>query len=178
MFRAARHVQDRLCQHEPGWGFCAAACDSWAPATAIINSLFAANIATVVSSGNNGFNGSISAPACISKAVAVGSTTKTDGISSFLQPCQLVDLMAPGENITAAYPGDLYKPVSGTSMAAPHVAGAFAILKQAKPTATVTEIQTALACTGKKLTRAGITKPRIDVLAALNVIRSPATGCN
>lgn len=63
-------------------------------------------------------------------------------------------------------------------MATPHVAGAFAILKQAKPSATINELQTALSCTGKPIKRAGISKPRIDVLSALNVVRSPATGCN
>ncbi len=35
----------------------------------------------------------------------------------------------------------------------------------------------ALACTGRPVGRAGVVKPRIDVLGALNVLRSPATGC-
>ena len=40
------------------------------------------------------------------------------------------------------------------------------------------EIQDALACTGISLSRGGITKRRINVLAALNVLRSPAPGCS
>lgn len=161
-----------------GGGSYTAACDSQDPArSAIINTLHAAKIATVISSGNNGFTGSIGSPACIAKAIAVGSTTKTDGVSSFSNHGRLVDLMAPGDRINAAYPGGSFATLSGTSMAAPHVAGAIAILKQGKPAAGVKEIQDALSCTGKTVTRAGVAKPRIDVLAALNVVRSPATGC-
>ena len=67
--------------------------------------------------------------------------------------------------------------LSGTSMATPHVAGAWAILMQAKPTATVPEVLQALACTGKATARGGVSKPRIDVLKAVSVLRSPAPGC-
>lgn len=153
------------------------ACDGKQPAVkAIIDNLRSARIATVVASGNGYDDGAISAPACISTAVAVGSTTKKNKVSDFSNHSKLVDLMAPGTDIYAAVPGG-YQWMSGTSMAAPHVAGAWAILKQAKPTASVSEIQAALACTGVKVSRAGVTKRRIDVLAALNVLRSPATGC-
>lgn len=153
------------------------ACDAVSPAmTSIINKLKTAKIATVIAAGNNGLDGSVTFPGCISAAVTVGATTKSDVITNFTNYATMVDLMAPGQDIRAAVPGG-YATFSGTSMATPHVAGAFAILKQAKPTATVTEVQNALSCTGKKITWAGITRSRIDVLAALNVIRSPATGC-
>ena len=143
---------------------------------AIIDRLRNAGIATAIASGNDYANGSVSWPGCISSAVTVGSTTKTDRVSAFSNHAFMVDLLAPGSDIQAAVPGG-YAFLSGTSMATPHVAGAWAILKQAKPTASVAEIQTALACTGKPIARAGITKPRIDVLPALNVLRSPANGC-
>jgi len=55
-------------------------------------------------------------------------------------------------------------------MAAPHVAGAFAILKQRVPGATVSQMLQALQLTGKPITDVtGITKPRIQVDAALNL---------
>ena len=108
--------------------------------------------------------------------MTVGSTTKADQVSSFSNHAALVELMAPGSNILAAVPGGRARK-NGTSMATPHVAGAWAILKQGKPSASVSEVLTALACTGVPVSRAGITKPRIDVLAALNVLRSPGTGC-
>ncbi|MFO1154652.1 MAG: S8 family serine peptidase [Rhodospirillales bacterium] len=155
-------------------------CDAQVPATtAIIKKLRNAKIATAIASGNNGYNGFVSSPGCISAAVTVGSTTKSDTLSWFSNHAKLVDLLAPGESILAAVPGGGLAIKSGTSMATPHVAGAFAILKQAKPTATITELQNALSCTGKPIApRGGVSKRRIDVLAALNVVRSPATGCN
>jgi subtilisin len=160
-----------------GGSLYASSCDAALPGVkAIIDTLRAAKIATVIASGNDGRNGLVSAPGCISTAVTVGSTTKTDKVSSFSNHAKLVDLLAPGSDIYAAVPGG-YARLSGTSMATPHVAGAWAVLKQGKPTASAQEIQDALACTGIPLTRAGIAKPRIDVLAALNVLRSTAPGC-
>jgi len=52
---------------------------------------------------------------------------------------------------------------SGTSMAAPHVAGAFAVLRQASPKSSVNDIQRALQKTGVRISRAGVEKPRIRV---------------
>jgi hypothetical protein len=88
-------------------------------------------------------------------------------------------MLAPGQNITAAIPkGSVLLPdtqclpsgryctISGTSQAAPHVAGAFALLRQAKPGATVPEMLSALTCTGKPVFRAGMSRPRINVLKA------------
>lgn len=160
-----------------GEGLFPSNCDSSWPATkAIIDKLRAAKIASVIASGNDFSNVDVSAPGCISTAVTVGSTTKTDQVSSFSNHAAQVELLAPGSDILAAVPGGRAR-MSGTSMATPHVAGAWAILKQAKPTASVSEVLTALSCTGVPVSRSGITKPRIDVLVALNVLRSPATGC-
>ena len=57
-------------------------------------------------------------------------------------------------------------------MATPHVAGAWAVLKQKKPAANVTEVLNAFTSTGKQVTdaRNGITKPRIQVVQALNAL--------
>ena len=69
-----------------GGGLFTSFCDSseFSRKTAIDN-LRAVNVATVIASGNNGSDDSISTPACISTAVSVGSTTKSDAISSFFQ---------------------------------------------------------------------------------------------
>ena len=162
-----------------GGGQFSSDCDSSLPAyKAIVDNLRAAKIATAIASGNDSFDGFVNEPGCISTAVTVGSTTKADEVSFFSNHASLVELMAPGSDILAAVPGGGLAFLSGTSMATPHVAGAWAILKQAKSTASVSEILEALACTGVPVSRAGTTKPRIDVLAALNVLRSPAPGCN
>ena len=145
-------------------------CDADNPAfTAIVKKLRKNGIATVIAAGNNGFDGSISSPACVSAAVAVGSTTKEDVVSSFSNHSELVDVMAPGSFITAAVPGGTGT-LSGTSMATPHIAGSFAVLKQAVPPADVNEIEKAIELTGLLVARAGVTKPRVllnDALLAL-----------
>lgn len=155
-----------------GGGSFSSACDTDSRKM-IIDNLLSKKIAVVIASGNNGFNGSIGAPACISSAITVGSTTKRDAISSFSNHASLVDLMAPGSRITSSVLRNRFGVKSGTSMATPHVAGAWALLKQTKPRAKVHEILRALSCTGKDVTRAGITKPRINVFAAYKVLRRP-----
>ena len=143
------------------------------PLKPIIDSLRAAKIATVIASGNDGSTGEISSPACISTAVSVGSTgdgsgdTPLDNVSSFSNHATFLSLLAPGDLITSSVPGGGFDSFRGTSMATPHVAGAFAILKQASPTATVSQILGALQSTGASVTRNSITKPRIRILNAL-----------
>ena len=143
------------------------------PRKPAVDNLRAMGIATIISSGNNSYDGWIGAPACISTAVAVGATTvhdMADDVWLKSNHSPLVDLMAPGLNITAPVPHrTLVNRVdvkSGTSMAAPHVAGAWALLKQRHPKATVNQILDALVCTGVEVSREGLVKPRIDVLAA------------
>jgi subtilisin family serine protease len=128
------------------FGFCDSA---QASRKAAIDNLLARGVATVIATGNDGFTDSIGAPACISTAISVGSTTKTDAVSNFSnRRAGLVDLMAPGSSIRSSVPGGLYANFNGTSMATPHVAGAWAALKQFKPTAAVGDVLTALQNTG------------------------------
>lgn len=131
-----------------------------------IDNLRAAGIATVIASGNNGYLSSMSAPACISSAVSVGSTTKLDYVSDFSNAAPFLSLLAPGSDIYSSVTGGAYTVKSGTSMAAPHVTGAWAVLKSKKPTATVDEVLQALVDTGLGITDwrgNSLTKPRIRV---------------
>ncbi|MSP41684.1 MAG: hypothetical protein EXR70_24635 [Deltaproteobacteria bacterium] len=149
-------------------------CDS-DPRKPIIDSLRAANIATVIAAGNNGFTNQLSFPACISSAVSVGSTgdgsggSTQDAISSFSNSASFLSLLAPGQVITSSVPGGGYANFQGTSMATPHVTGAFALIKQALPGLTVSQALSALQSSGLPIldTRNGITKPRIRILNAL-----------
>ncbi|MCC0076240.1 MAG: S8 family serine peptidase [Rhodobacter sp.] len=138
---------------------------------AVINTLRSMGVATVISSGNSYYSSSIGAPACIEAAIAVGATDDSDNIAAFSNQADgLVDLMAPGVSITAPFPGSrtATRTWQGTSMAAPHVTGAFALLRSGFPAATVSQIERALECTGVPVTRSGTagTFLRINVEAA------------
>ena len=140
----------------------------------IIDLLRGAGIATVIAAGNSGYSTSVGAPACISSAITVASSTKADARSSFSNWGTLIDVVAPGSDINASYTSGTsnshYAQLSGTSMAAPHVAGAFAALRSAVPGATVTQIENALESTGTNITSSGSTKPRINVNSALTAL--------
>jgi uncharacterized protein YegP (UPF0339 family) len=127
----------------------------------------------VTASGNDGEPDAISFPACVTGAVSVGSVDKTDEVSYFSNISPLVSLLAPGGSILSSVPGGDFDVYDGTSMAAPHVAGAWAILKQATPDASVDQLLSLLQQTGVPITdtRYGIghTKPRINVAGAMGI---------
>ena len=139
----------------------------------IIDNLRSVGIATAIASGNDGFSDGVSFPACISSAITVGSTTKTDAMSSFSNSSSLVELLAPGSGITSSVPGGAFASFNGTSMATPHVAGAWADMKETTPAASVSTVLSALQSTGKPITDIdnGVVKPRIRVLSASTRLR-------
>src|SRR5881296_3332700 len=159
-----------------GGGLFSATCDD-EPYKPFIDNLRAAGIATVVASGNDGSTSELSAPACVSTAVSVGATTKDDQVADFSNVAPFLSLLAPGDEIISSYPGGEFVVASGTSMAAPHVTGAWAVLKQAAPGASVDEVLQALSGTGVMImdTRAGTgtTRPRIQVDVALMALLNP-----
>lgn len=95
-------------------------CDLFFPSQkALIDNLRAQGIATIIASGNQGSTNGISSPACISSAISVGSTSKSDVISSFSNTASFLSLHAPGQSINSSVPGNSFSFFSGTSMAAP-----------------------------------------------------------
>jgi subtilisin family serine protease len=166
-----------------GGGMNTSSCDTDSRKAAIDN-LRTISAATVISSGNSGFTNAVGAPACISSAVTVGSTTKPtptagESISDFSNMSSLVDLLAPGSSINSSIPGGGFEVKSGTSMAAPHVSGAWALMEQKDAGNTVSSIEQLLQMTGTSVTdnRAGgtVTKKRINIADAANV-RPPNDG--
>jgi subtilisin family serine protease len=154
-----------------------AACDASPIGTAMfpaIARLRNQGVTTVASSGNNGATNALSLPGCLSNVVSVGATTKTnpEQVASFSNSAPFLTLLAPGVGIVSSTTGGGFATKSGTSMAAPHVAGALALLRSARPGYPSDAYVTALVNTGTPIldTRNGVIKPRIDVAAALGAL--------
>jgi subtilisin family serine protease len=163
-----------------GGGMNTTACDG-DTRKAAIDALLAAGVATVISSGNNGFLNAVGAPGCISTAVTVGATDDADNVTR--NRGTLLDIFAPGSNVDSSGYDDVYVSKGGTSMAAPHVTGAFAIMREAYPTLTIGQILTFLQTNGVPITYpinmanppATTTTPRLDLLASLQANSQPPT---
>ena len=142
-----------------------------------------AGISVVVAAGNGGYNDGLSSPACAPDALSVGAvydsslggitwgtgctdaTTAADQVVCFSNSASFLKMLAPGVNITSA--GIM---LSGTSQAAPHVAGAIAVLRSAFPSETPSQLQSRLINSRVPRvtdTRNNLSFPRLDLLQAL-----------
>lgn len=161
----------------------------------IIDNLASAGIATVISSGNDGYTDSVGAPGCISTAYTVGATGDNNDTVAWFSNAHpdILDIWAPGVNITSAVPlasgvGPIPTEIwGGTSMSAPMVTGAFAVLKQAHPGLSLEQLWAVMATAGATVTdtRIGGTTvaPRLDFSTAFTapstpVHTAPASGSN
>jgi len=146
-------------------------CDSDVRKVAI-DRLGNAGIAVVISSGNNGYKDRLGSPACISSAISVGNTHNNDVVNSSSNSASTLDVLAPGTSVNSAFLNSSLSPIyssqTGTSMAAPHVAGAIALIKQVHPGWSVSQVESYLKSNGPQITDTnGITKRRLDLTLAL-----------
>lgn len=147
-------------------------CDAVENYDVFVANLRNAGVATFISSGNDGYKNGIGHPACVPGAVSVGASTLRrgkDAVASFSNSARILNLLAPGDDIYSAVPGNGADSWDGTSMASPHAAGAFAVLRQLQPSGPARPLLRALANSGPRVRdrRNGLRKPRINVWRAL-----------
>ncbi|CAN5731157.1 hypothetical protein BH10BDE1_BH10BDE1_30370 [soil metagenome] len=130
----------------------------------------------VAAAGNNGadIDTSPEYPAAfvLPNQITVGASTARDytaGFSNFSY--HLVHLFAPGSAIMSTYPGSRLASLSGTSMAAPFVTGAAALIFSAHPNATVAQVRAALLNSVDPGDFAASSKGRLDIKKALAAFR-------
>jgi subtilisin family serine protease len=172
-----------------------AATDTWF--LPMVQAWRALGIVPVFAAGNTGGAGTIGSPASYSESVAVGAIDDDKTLADFssqgpitwsdvngegLAPGTVVskpDFVAPGEDVMSSVPGG-WATMSGTSMAAPHVAAAVALLRQAAPNMTVDQVVATLKATADDLGPAGPDNQfgagMVDVFSAVkSVLGAPPT---
>ncbi|MFC0115028.1 S8 family peptidase [Kibdelosporangium aridum] len=105
-----------------------------------------AGVTYSIASGNSNTNACTFSPARVTEAITVNASTNTDARASFSNFGNCTDMFAPGQSIVSAWAtsNTATNNISGTSMAAPHVAGVAALYLSANTGATPAAVQSAL----------------------------------
>jgi subtilisin family serine protease len=152
----------------------------------VIAKLRARGTLITASSGNSASLIGTTLPACMVPVIAVGATfdanqsytngicaapnAKRDEVTCFTNSTDSIDIVAPGAMIVSSMRNGTFANWSGTSMAAPHVAGAIALMRQqSRGKITADQAESILELTGKPVTdpRNNLTFPRLDIAAAI-----------
>jgi len=108
-----------------------------------VEALINDGVTVVVAAGNDATETCTFSPARVPGAITVAASDKDDDDAGFSNYGVCNDLFAPGVDVLSAYPSATDTDVayaSGTSMAAPHVAGAAALILQGSPSASPAEV--------------------------------------
>jgi type VII secretion-associated serine protease mycosin len=155
-----------------------------AQVTAVTNAIAYARskgVVVVAAAGNSRSAGSpVSYPAADPGVIAVAATDSADNVAPFSNQGTYVDVAAPGVNIPNTIPVSRggYSYMSGTSMAAPHIAAVAALLKAHRPELDSDQVEQAMETSAVDLGTAGKDADfgygRVDATAALAA--APAAG--
>lgn len=130
-----------------------------------------AGVTLVVAAGNSNDSACNHSPARLPAAITVMASTNSDARSSFSSYGSCADLFAPGSNITSAWKDTTTgtNTISGTSMASPHVAGVAALYLEANPSASPSQVASAIVggATSNKISNAGSGSPNLLLYSLL-----------
>src|SRR5690606_13338177 len=136
-------------------------------------------VVTVSISGNFSNKSATSLPGCLSNVVNTGNTTKDNEVNPTSNSDEALDILAPGTGISSTFPPNTTGTLTGTSMAAPHVAAAVSLLRQADPALEPDELISCLLTSPTQISdENGITRPLLSIPAALEACGDGDVDCN
>lgn len=144
-----------------------------------IQNAYKAGVLLVAASGNE-TSTTVQYPAAFPQVISVSATSENDSIAYYSNYGPSIDISAPGSNVWSTVPGSKYSTMSGTSMAAPVVSGAAALILGEMPFLTNDQVKTQLFQSTDDLGVAGkdiyYGSGRVNTEKAVAKIYSPVPG--